>query len=159
MGEIKRRMRERRDRFLAGIKDLPGIGFRRAPDPDGDLGSLLTVLMPDERSARGLAAELGTRVIADSGWHVYSNMEHILAKKVPTADGCPFTCPRYQGQVDYRKGMLPRTDTLLARAINIGIGISDAGLGAGFGVTVLSGLDEVDQKIERFCAAYRKRVN
>lgn len=155
LDDMKRRMRERKARIKEAIRDLPGIAFRHLPDPDGELCSILTVLMPDERSARALAGNLGTRVVADSGWHVYNNMEHILDRKTVSAEGCPFTCPHYKGPpVDYRKGMLPRTDGILGRAINIGIGIADTGLGAGFGVTVLSDMNEVDEKIEQFRGAY-----
>lgn len=46
--------------------------------------------------------------------------------------------------------MLPKTDAILNRAINIGIGVSDAGLGAGFGINILSTNDEIDHKIETF---------
>jgi dTDP-4-amino-4,6-dideoxygalactose transaminase len=157
MDDIKRRLKERKRRFKDGIRDLPGIAFRHLPDPEGDLASILTVLLPGEAAARCLARELGTRVIADSGWHVYNNMEHILGRKTVSAVGCPFTCPHYQGPpAEYRKGMLPRTDAVLARAVNVGIGIADAGLGAGFGVTVASSFEEVDRKIEQFRRAYAK---
>lgn len=158
MGEIKKRLKERRRRFRDGIKDLPGIAFRKLPDPEGDLGTVLTVLLPDERTARALGKALGTKPIADSGWHVYNNMEHILEQKTPTADKCPFTCPRYKGRIRYEKGMLPKTDAILRRAINISIGVADAGLGAAFGVTVISPFEEVDGKVEQFRACYRQTV-
>jgi 8-amino-3,8-dideoxy-alpha-D-manno-octulosonate transaminase len=46
--------------------------------------------------------------------------------------------------------MLPQTDALLARAINISIGVSDAGLGSAFGVTARDGLDVVDARADEF---------
>jgi hypothetical protein len=48
--------------------------------------------------------------------------------------------------VRYWGGMPPRADQLLARSINIGIGVWDLGIGAGFGVTMRDGLDTVGQK-------------
>jgi 8-amino-3,8-dideoxy-alpha-D-manno-octulosonate transaminase len=112
---------------------------------------LLTVFLPTEAMARQVASELKTRVIADSGWHVYSNMEQILEKRTLTGEGCPFTCPFYKGgEVKYFKGMLPQTDALLNRAINISIGVSDAGLGSAFGVTMRDGFDMVDARAEQF---------
>jgi len=82
---------------------------------------------------------------------VYSNMEQILGKKVITDEGCPFTCPYYEdGGVEYHKGMLPRTDSILARAINISIGVSGPGLGAGFGITIKSDNSEIDREVEQF---------
>ena len=40
---------------------------------------------------------------------------------------------------------------LLARSINISIGVSDPGLSSGFGVTMKDGLDVVEERAKRFC--------
>ena len=140
-----------KNRFKEAIADLPGLEFRELPDPEGELATLLTVFLPSEEIAREVAGELKTRVVADSGWHVYSNMEQILEKRTITAEGCPFTCPFYKGgEVKYEKGMLPQTDALLNRAINISIGVSDAGLGSAFGVTMRDGFEAVDARAAEF---------
>jgi len=89
-------------------------------------------------------------VLADSGWHVYNNMEHFLSKKMTPDNNCPFTCPYYKGEATYRKGMLPKTDSILARTINISIGVSDRGLGAGYGITIKSDNSEINKKVEYF---------
>jgi 8-amino-3,8-dideoxy-alpha-D-manno-octulosonate transaminase len=52
--------------------------------------------------------------------------------------------------------MLPQTDDLLSRAINISIGVSDAGLGSAFGVTMSDGFPEVDARAAQFRAAAEK---
>ena len=144
-------LRANKNRLKEAIADLPGLEFRELPDPEGECGTLLTVFLPSEEVARKVAEELGTKVVADSGWHVYSNMEQILEKRTITPEGCPFTCPYYEGgEVEYRAGMLPQTDDLLSRAINISIGVSDAGLGSAFGVTVRDGFDKVDACAARF---------
>jgi 8-amino-3,8-dideoxy-alpha-D-manno-octulosonate transaminase len=52
--------------------------------------------------------------------------------------------------------MLPQTDALLARAVNISIGVSDAGLGSAFGVTMRDGFPEVDAAAARFRAVAEK---
>ena len=91
---------------------------------------------------------------ADAGWHVYSNMEQILEQRTITPEKCPFTCSPYTskgGSMRYWKGMLPRTDALLARSLNISIGVSDPGLSSGFGVTIKDGLDVVEERARRFC--------
>jgi dTDP-4-amino-4,6-dideoxygalactose transaminase len=140
-----------KQRFKQAIADLPGLEFREIPDPEGECGTLLTVFLPSEEVARKVAKELGTRVVADSGWHVYANMEQLLEKRTITPEGCPFTCPYYKGgEVKYWKGMLPQTEALLARAINISIGVSDGGLGAAFGVTMRDGFDIVDTRVAQF---------
>jgi len=144
-------------RFKEAIADLPGLEFREITDPEGELATLLVVFLPTEEIARNIAKELNTKVLADSGWHVYSNMEQILEKRTITPEGCPYTCPYYKGpEPKYWKGMLPKTDALLARAINIGIGVSDPGLGSAFGVTMRDGPDVVDARAEQFRAVAKK---
>ena len=144
-------LRANKRRFKEAIADLPGLEFREITDPKGECATLLTVFLPGEEVARKMAKALGTKVVADSGWHVYSNMEQILEKRTITPEGCPYTCPYYKGgEVKYWKGMLPQTDALLARAINIGIGVADAGLGSAFGVTMRDGFDVVDARAAEF---------
>jgi dTDP-4-amino-4,6-dideoxygalactose transaminase len=146
-------LRANKRRFKQAIADLSGLEFREITDPEGECATLLTVFLPTEEVARKVAKDLGTKVVADSGWHVYSNMEQILEKRTVTPEGCPFTCPYYLnkgGEAKYWKGMLPQTDALLARAINISIGVSDPGLGSAFGVTMRDGFDMVDAKAEEF---------
>jgi hypothetical protein len=46
--------------------------------------------------------------------------------------------------------MLPQTDALLARSLNISIGVSDPGLSSAFGVTMRDGLDVVEERAARF---------
>jgi len=150
---IRKRLHANKRRFKTAIADLPGIEFRELPDPEGDLATLLTIFLPTEEIARGVARDLGTRVVADSGWHVYSNMEQILEKRTITAEKCPFTCPYYTakgGKVDYFRGMLPQTDGLLCRAINIAVGVVDAGLGSAFGVGIRDGSEVIDERAEEF---------
>jgi len=150
-------LRANKKRFKAAIADLPGLEFREITDEQGECATLLTVFFPTEHVARQVANELDSKVIADSGWHVYSNMEHVLEKRTVTAEGCPFACPLYKGpEPKYWKGMLPQTDALLARAMNISIGVSDVGLGSGFGVTMRDGFDVVDERAETFRRAALK---
>ena len=144
-------LRANKRRFKERIADLPGMGFREIPDPGGECATLLTVIFPNADVARRIASDLGNRVVAESGWHVYNNMEQIIERRTVTPERCPFTCPYYKGEeMKYTKGMLPQTDDILARAMNISIGVVDPGLGAAFGVSVVDGFDEVDAKAERF---------
>jgi dTDP-4-amino-4,6-dideoxygalactose transaminase len=146
-------LRANKRRFKSAIAGLPGLEFREVIDPQDEIGTMLTVILPTSEVARRIANDLDTTVIAEAGWHVYSNMEHLLEQRVVNPVGCPFSCPHYAqrgGQMRYWKGMLPQTDDLLARAMNISIGVPDAGLGSSFGITVNDGPDAVDKKAAEF---------
>jgi dTDP-4-amino-4,6-dideoxygalactose transaminase len=151
---IVQTLRTNKRRYKEIVATIPGIEFRELPDPEGDLATMLTVILPNEEIAQAIAKDLGTKVMADAGWHVYSNMEQILEQRTITPEKCPFTCSPYTekgGTMRYWKGMLPRTDALLARSLNISIGVSDPGLSSGFGVTIKDGLDVVEERAKRFC--------
>lgn len=141
--------------FKEAISGLPHLEFREVLDAEEEVATILTVILPTADIARKIAADLNTKVVAEAGWHVYNNMEHLLEQRMPTTLSCSFSCPHYAetgGSMRYRKGMLPRTDDLLARSINISIGVSDAGLGSAFGVTIN---DELEVAAAR-AAAFRR---
>jgi dTDP-4-amino-4,6-dideoxygalactose transaminase len=149
---IRGRLRGNKRLFKAMISELPGLEFRALPDPDGDLATHLVVVFPSEETARGVARDLNSRVLADSGWHIYTQMEHVLEQRTATMKGPPFaSTDRSELPQEYRPGMLPRTDDLVGRAMSIGIGVADPNLGSTFGVTVRDGADAVQERAERFC--------
>jgi dTDP-4-amino-4,6-dideoxygalactose transaminase len=147
------RLREIKTRLKSRLEAVPGLSFRKINDVAGECNTLLTVLLPDADVAAKLAKKLNTTTVSKSGWHVYSNMEQILGKNMITDHGCPYNCATYPCKQDYRKGMLPRTDDLVARAINISVGVVDRGLGAAFGIHPHSTDAEIDQKATEFRAA------
>jgi dTDP-4-amino-4,6-dideoxygalactose transaminase len=131
---IRDHLRANKGIVKSAIEDLPGIGFRTIVDPEGDLATHLVVTFPSAEMAEAVATELGSITLAASGWHVYSNMEHLLERRTVSGRGCPFDCDCYgDGAATYRRGMLPQTDALLARSMSIGIGVSDTNL-APFGL-------------------------
>ena len=147
------RLQSRKRHFKAALADLPGLEFREVLDAEEEVATILTAILPTAEIARNVAAELKTKVVAEAGWHVYNNMEHLLEQRMPTETACSFNCPHYAhqgGSTLYSKGMLPRTDDLLARSINISIGVSDAGLGSAFGVTINDDLDVVEERAAAF---------
>ena len=130
-------LRAKKAKLKERIGGIPGLSFRRLPDPAGECATLLTVLFDDPARAARVAAALGTTTVDRSGWHVYANMEHVgrwLAER-----GLP-----------HGKGAYPRTDDILSRAVNLSVGVVDAGLGAAFGIHVKSTDDEIDRAAEAF---------
>ena len=116
------------------LAEVPDIAFRTLTDPEGDLATHLVVSLPTAEIADRVAGETGARTLSESGWHVYSQMDHVLERRTVTGKGCPFDCScTDHSKGDYRIGMLPQSDALLARSISIGIGVRDANL-APFGL-------------------------
>lgn len=130
-------LREKRNKFKRLIIDVKGFKFRTLNDPDGDCATLCTIIFDTREMAVKVSEALGSKTIDQSGWHVYANMEHILAhlKKV----GQPHT-----------KGSYPRTDDILSRAMNISIGVVDGGLGAGWGININSTDAEIEAAAKQF---------
>jgi dTDP-4-amino-4,6-dideoxygalactose transaminase len=150
LDSLLQRLRSLKNRFKERISGMDGLEFRRINDPEGECGTILTVFFPDAETARAAAEKLNTTTVSRSGWHVYNNMENILNMRTINPNNNPLKHPLYKGNAEYRKGMLPQTDGLLERAINISIGVVDAGLGSAFGINIDSTDDEVDRQAERF---------
>ncbi len=150
LGHIRERLHIHKKLFKSLISDLPGLAFRELPDSEGECATLLTIIFPSAEIASRIAGDLGGQLLSESGWHVYSNMEPLLEKRVPVERGCPFNCSAtYEQEANYYKGMLPQTDDLLARSFNIGIGMMDRGL-ATYGLTIHATTAEVEAKAAEF---------
>jgi dTDP-4-amino-4,6-dideoxygalactose transaminase len=147
---IRHHLRANKAIVKSAIADLPGLGFRTIVDPEGDLATHLVVTFPSADIARRVADDLGSITLAASGWHVYSNMEHLLERRTVTGRGCPFDCACHGGDgTGYRAGMLPLTDALLARSMSIGIGVFDMNL-APFGLRMRDDAAAAERCAARF---------
>jgi len=93
--------------------------------------------------AERFCAQIGGKPIAYSGWHVYNNMEQVLGKVTGAEANCPYNCPRFPAEREYRKHMLPQTDFNTGRAVNISVGVVDKGLGSGYGININSAPEEI----------------
>lgn len=119
------------------LSDLPHIKFRTIND-EGECATLLTILFDTKELAEKFCEKTGGRPIAYSGWHVYNNMEQILNKLLPAKT-------MNVNERTYYKHMLPQTDDILDRAVNISVGVVDKGLGSGYGINILSTEEEIRQ--------------
>jgi len=154
-------LRANKRRYKEQIGDIPGLEYRDITDVDGECGTVLGAVFPEEKIARAVAAELDTEVVEDTGWHVYSNMDHFMNQRTVWGDRTPWNHPEYRergGEMEYHQGMLPRTDDLLRRSINISIGVADPGLGTQFGVNVLADEEDIDRSAARFREVARKHL-
>jgi dTDP-4-amino-4,6-dideoxygalactose transaminase len=138
-------LRSKKAKFKEQIAGIPGTHFRKLNDPAGECGTLLTVLFDDAARASSVASVLGTRTVDKSGWHVYANMEHV--NQFLKEHGLP-----------HGKGAYLRTDDILSRAINLSVGVVDAGLGAAFGININSTDAEIAEAAKRFRVACDESV-
>jgi dTDP-4-amino-4,6-dideoxygalactose transaminase len=145
-------LRTNRTKFQAAIESTPGVTFRRLVDPAGDIATHLVVTLPNADVAAAVARDLGTKTLADSGWHVYANMEHLRSKRI--VSGFASAVADYVAE----PGLLPATDALLARSITLGVGVVDAGIGSAFGINVRSTATDIEKAADRFRATVELHI-
>lgn len=124
-------LRANRDLLLGRLPSIPGVRPRVQHDPDGECATLLTLVFDDALHAASVADELGCRTLDRSGWHAYGQIGQLVHHRTHV-DG--WSAPARHAS----PGALPRTDDVLGRCVNISLGITDLGLGAGFGITIHS---------------------
>jgi dTDP-4-amino-4,6-dideoxygalactose transaminase len=134
-------LHEKRAKFKSMVSGVEGFKFRILNDPEGDCGTLCTVIFDTRELAVKVSKALGSKTVDQSGWHVYANMEHVMSymKEV----GQPHT-----------KGSYPKTDDILSRAMNISVGVVDGGLGAGWGININSTDSEIEAAAKQFIEAF-----
>ena len=124
MDGIIERMRAHKRAILDGLTGVPGLTPRPLPDAGGDTGATLMFFLPAAEQTRSFSAALngeGIRntVAWDSGQHVYYHFDQIIERRMFAERHCSWECPHYRGRARLEKGMFPRSDDLLKRAIHI----------------------------------------
>jgi dTDP-4-amino-4,6-dideoxygalactose transaminase len=137
LNRIVSTLREKKTKLKNLIAGVDGFKFRKLNDPEGDCATICTIIFDTKEQASKVSKALGSKTVDQSGWHVYSNMEHVLnhLKSV----GQPHV-----------KGVYPKTDDILNRTMNISIGVVDGGLGAGWGININSTDDEIEAAAIQF---------
>jgi dTDP-4-amino-4,6-dideoxygalactose transaminase len=135
--DIVSMLRIKKAKLKSAIAGIPGVRFRKLNDPQGECATLCTVIFDEAGEAARVARELGTTTVDHSGWHVYSNMEHV--NRWLAGHNLP-----------HDRGAYPTTDDILSRSINLSVGIVDPGLGAAFGINIHSTDEEIEKVAERF---------
>jgi dTDP-4-amino-4,6-dideoxygalactose transaminase len=141
LDRITATLREKRSFFKSLINDVEGFRFRKLNNAD-DCGTLCTVIFNTSEMADKVSKKLGSKTLDLSGWHVYSNMEHILNHLKNIGQPCT-------------KGAYPQTDDILSRSMNISVGVVDGGLGAGWGININSTDAEIEAAAKQFAEACR----
>jgi 8-amino-3,8-dideoxy-alpha-D-manno-octulosonate transaminase len=104
------------------LAQIPGIAFRHMPDPEGDSGTFLNILMPDTLSAQNAVKALGAASLGINYW--YTNMYHFInqwdhLKNLRTA--APMHLHHLDLPQDYNRMELPKSQEVIGRLLSVGI--------------------------------------
>jgi 8-amino-3,8-dideoxy-alpha-D-manno-octulosonate transaminase len=124
------KMRTNQRRIIEQIKDVKGVKVRPSNDASGDTGICIMFYLEKASAVQSFAEALTAEGVPSAGvfnsglpdWHIYAHWHHILEKKTPTPEGCPWTCPYHKGpEVEYSEDMNPNTLEYLSRVIHIDV--------------------------------------
>jgi len=130
LDEITAAMRRGKYALRDKLQAVPGLAFRRVPDPEGDTGPFLILIWKDRptclaivertRAAGVLTGSLGVNNIPMTEWglHIYYNNASLVGKRSLNAVGRPWTDPlnAFATHYEYSKGTLPVLDDLIDRS-------------------------------------------
>ena len=124
MDGIIERMRAHKRAIVDGLSGIDELTPRPLPDPQGDTGATLIFFLPSAERTRAFSDALNAEGIRngvawDAGQHVYYHFDQIIERRFFAERHCSWECPRYGGQARLAKGMFPRSDEILKRAIHI----------------------------------------
>lgn len=128
--EINAAMRRSKWRIRRELEGLPGIAFRRVPDPEGDTGAFLITTYKDAATCKSVVEALKAEGMVGRGYakpcismeewglHWYFNNKSLVNKRSLHESGWPWTMPQNQfsSAYAYGRGTLPATDDLASRS-------------------------------------------
>jgi 8-amino-3,8-dideoxy-alpha-D-manno-octulosonate transaminase len=120
--EIQRRNKAALREALAAV---PGVTFRRIPDPAGDSASFLSFFLPDEARARGAAKAMQAAGIPamywyDNNWHYVRRWDHLKTAASPN----PLPANVRAALATLASRPFPASDAVMGRAISTPIALS-----------------------------------
>jgi 8-amino-3,8-dideoxy-alpha-D-manno-octulosonate transaminase len=119
-------LRANKTRVVDGIGSVDGLVRRRRPDPDGDGSSSIQWFLPEAALAKKFAASLRAEGVPCAqmyrGKPVYLNAA-VAARRTPTGKGGPWNCSEHPTDREYRPGLCPKTEALVARSIIVPVGV------------------------------------
>lgn len=123
LGWIRERKRAHKSVLKRRLAGIPGVSFRRLPDPEGDSGTFLNFFLPDREAAAATAVELAAEgVLGVNYWFV--NMYHFLNQwnhVKDLASAAPLAAHHLAAPQDYHALDLPVSQDVIGRLISLGI--------------------------------------
>ena len=121
-----RKVRALRATLMKKMGQLPGVTWRRIPDPAGDIGFESYLFMPTAAQARAVrerAAARGVTLTPHTGTYAQTAREYVKNRSTHAAGRSPFMHFRSWPAPGYRPEDFPRTHELAERLIAIPIGV------------------------------------
>jgi 8-amino-3,8-dideoxy-alpha-D-manno-octulosonate transaminase len=125
--------RNNKEVLKAALEGIPGVTFRRLPDPKGDAATFLSFFLPDAEKAVAAAAAIKAAGIPafywfDNNWHYIRKWNHFKEGISLTGFG-----PEVRQAMDaYKTKQFPASDAIISRTISTPINLAwdDAELAA-----------------------------
>ena len=109
--------------LMETLGKVPGVGFARIPDADGDSATFLNMLMPDTETAQRVVAEMNAAGVGGFNYW-FTNMYHFInqwdhIKQMRTA--APLAIEKFGAPQDYNNLDIPNAQATIGRLISFGI--------------------------------------
>ena len=113
-----RRLRARRKVFADALAKSRSLRISTHNDPDSAVG--LSVIFDSPEDAKAFATHRGIERLIDTGRHVYTNWEPVLAQRTFHERMNPYNWARRK--IEYTPGMCQRTLDILSRTCRVSLG-------------------------------------
>lgn len=123
---IRKHCRELSARILRVIGDLPGLVYRRIPDPQGDSGFEIYFYLPSAEAAGSFTDELKKRNVNCSkttGTYCQYTRGYCINRQAFTPSASPFRHFQEWPAPGYRSCDFPRTESLIHRFVCLPLGV------------------------------------
>ena len=104
------------------LRKVPGLKFRRIPDPAGDTATFLAFNLPTAEGAKQFRQAMSANGVDliyffENFWHYLPNWEHFITQCTACSRKYPFADPSYRGKAEYGRELYPKAEDLLARTL------------------------------------------
>ena len=121
-----RKVRALRETLRREIGEIPGVSWRRIPDPAGDIGFETYLFMPTAKQAKavqGRAAARGVTLTPHTGTYAQTARDYVKNRSTHAGARGPFQHFKKWPAPGYRPEDFPRTHDLAERLIAVPLGV------------------------------------
>jgi 8-amino-3,8-dideoxy-alpha-D-manno-octulosonate transaminase len=122
--------RQRRNQSLIreALESMEGVGMRALPENGKDSHTHVCFFLPDASKAKSFHSKMVERKVPcvyfrNNLWHFWPNWEHMIQRKTIWPGDYPFIRAIYDGDIEYRAEMLPKSMAIMDRLLVIPISL------------------------------------